>query len=375
MAQCYSFRNSSCSGTGSCWGCGDHCKGLGNSDVAGLGALLAFFITAGAAVLGAWLDFLCSEAATSHRAGAKRLDVAFVQGIFGTKAGCSYWPEHWVWVNQKITLFLGDQMIVAGIALLAAGFIQSRTLSTYNFQIIIWQAWLATNCHQAAMVILRERFQGNKSMLVSRAAGMTILYAMLCVALILGDMSNFRDDDGDMVFPADTPVSCAWKTPIGYVVSPDLIASVSILTITHFARISKLFVSTSSRSALWLKKKPSEWLKSQYTNCTLKSRWWDPRSLLLIIVYTHSRAIYDSYESRIFETLWLTFGYVYGCVQILRWRGSAPAGYHDSNWGFGQLLALLSLFVLLVALPETIAGMSRLKRRVRRMILTDSRSL
>jgi hypothetical protein len=370
MSQCYplsQLQNAdtthSCQGTSSCWQCriiSSDCKGRGNSDVDGPGVLLAFLIFAGIAILAAWIDLFCNPSVTAKASGAKRLDQAFARGIFRSAAPHFYLPTQWTFVNHKIVLLVGDQMIITGAAILFAGYVGFHSLSTYSFQIITWQAWLATSCHQAAMMVLRDHFDQQQTIAYIRIFFMTVIYVMLFAALIVVDRSNTSHYSQSLrheAFSADSAVQCAWRSSAEtYAISTNAAASVTILTLTHFTRASKALFTPSSWFTKWLRDRPSQWLKRCYVNKVKDHRWWDPRPFLLILIYVHARALYDSYESHIMETLWLTLNFVYGCSKIFAWRSSAPADYSDNGWGFGQLLALLGILILVLALPELHAG-------------------
>lgn len=90
-------------------------------------------------------------------------------------------------------LVFSDQLIVAGIALLIAGFAKHTTLSVHQFQIVTWQAWLASNSHQVTMAVLHHYLQSHPVILYFRFIAMTVVYILLLVAIVFAGPPNLEN--------------------------------------------------------------------------------------------------------------------------------------------------------------------------------------
>lgn len=337
------------------WNCivaSSGCASLGNSDITGLGVLLAFLVVASATLAASWIDFMLSS---KHRIRMpSRVDRNFLHGLNAIKFPTL--PQSWTDTNLKMILLFSDQVIVIGIAVLIAGFQKSQTLSIYHFEIILWEAWLASNCHQVTLLVSQEYFLSHPTILAFRLIAMTIMFVMLFVTLSLFAVAP------NGAYSLDSGIHCLWSdnttTP-----RPDAIIALLLLGVNYTARLMKAFERPAAWSRLWFREKPSALLKILYNRTANGGNipWWNIIPFWIFVVYCLGRAVYDMCESRVFQLLWLSWSFGYGCAKLIMTRDLAPKDYQESDWAFGQILAMLALAVPVLGLPQIYYGMSRLR--------------
>lgn len=188
---------------------------------------------------------------------------------------------------------------------------------------------------------------------------------MLFIALTLIASSVWPGADTNRPLFFDSPLRCAWKQGYMGTFQPDAIFSICLITAGFIARLSKLFISTSEFFRLWLRDRPSNWLKHKFDIAERKGRisdvaaarlCWRALATFILGIYVKARSLYDLYESLLSELLWLSFSLLWGFSKIFAWRMSAPVKIYENQWSFGQLASLLLLLLPMVALPELYSG-------------------
>jgi len=323
--------------------------------------LLAFYIVTTITILISWILYLIQPEDPKLRNSLNGLDQSFLRWIQGIPK-VSRLPSIWVKVCQKVLMILSDNLIITGIAVLTAGYIQScnSTLSFFDFHIVTWLGWLSSVTHQATLTTLRGYLREHRPVLKYRVAAMSLLFFMLFAALSLYAMYDF---DGPMCF--DSPVICAWTREGWKNWGPDNVFSICLLTLSYLGKLMRLFVCTSDFIGIWLRRKPSRLLNSGFYSSIARmsnSRtvvgmiFWKLFGFLFFAVYVWVRALYDLFESTLSELIWLTLSFFWAFAKIHTCRSLMPRGYTGDPWAFGQLLALLLLAMPLMVLPELYSG-------------------
>ena len=138
-----------------------------------------------------------------------------------------------------------------------------------------------------------------------------------------------------------------------------------LITAGFIARLSKLFISTSEFFKLWLRNRPSRWLKCKFEIAERKAKisdtaatrsYWRALATFILGIYVDARSIYDLYESLLSELVWLSLSLLWGFFKIFAWRMSAPVKIYENQWGFGQLVPPLLLLLPVVAIPDLYSG-------------------
>jgi hypothetical protein len=188
---------------------------------------------------------------------------------------------------------------------------------------------------------------------------MSVVYIMLFVAIICAGPAT----SGNCQIPTtplyfDLDVQVTWTSQCLRSLSVDVALSLSLLTVSYIARFLKVFEKSAQWSQKWFRQMPSSWLKTLYHRSANdgKLAWWNVSPFCVFVTYCLGRAVCDMYESRIFELLWLSCSFVFGCTKIFTWRNSTPPGWGENSWTFGQILPVLGLMLPLLAFPELYTG-------------------
>ena len=329
--------------------------------------LLAFVITTYATLIIAWVSYIVQPVDLSLQNELNILDRHFLEWIWTWAKETPRMSSPWSKVLQKAILHLSDSHIITGLAILIAGFIQSCQISVYHFHFVIYLAWLASSTHMTTLTILRNYLRHHQSILKWRVIAMIAMFIMLVVALALTSSRKWPSYQNfpDTGLFYDSPVSCSWKQEYMMSGQPDPIFSICLVTAGYLARLTKLFTSTSDFSRLWLRDRPSSWLKRKYDSAERRKRtsnnaatrfYWKSLATFSLGVYVDARAVYDLYESLLSELIWLFFSLLWGIFKIFTWRMDAPVTTYENKWGFGQILPLLLLLLPAVAVPQFYDG-------------------
>ena len=93
--------------------------------------------------------------------------------------------DAWKWPIQKCVLWISDQQLVTGIAILGAGFSQIPAgVPVYHWQIAVYVAWFSSITHLACLTALREYSSKNHVIYVWRITLMVILAVLQIAALV-----------------------------------------------------------------------------------------------------------------------------------------------------------------------------------------------
>lgn len=330
--------------------------------------LLAFVVTSYATLVIAWVTYIVQPEPgdVSLKNELNILDRHFLQWIWKWVKKAPQMSSPWTRVLQKAILHLSDTHIVTGLAILTAGFIQSCRLSVYHFHVVIYLAWLASSTHMTTLTMLRSYLRHHRPVLRWRVIAMTAMFVMLVAALALTASRVWPDRDGfEDILYFDSPVRCAWEHEYMRSWSSDALFSICLVTAGFLARLSKLFVSTSEIFRLWLRDRPSSWLKRRFDTAERYARssntvatrfYWKSLATFILGIYVEARSLYDLYESLLSELIWLSFSLLWGTTKIFAWRMNAPVRQYENDWGFGQLVPLLLLLLPMVAVPDLYAG-------------------
>lgn len=177
---------------------------------------------------------------------------------------------------QKTILLLSDSQIVTGIAILAAGFIQSHQMTIYHFEIMIYLAWHANSTHMTTLTISRNYLRCYRPVLKRRITAMTVIFIMLFVAVLLTLSPVWPPWRSGESLYMDSIVFCAWgsnyfKNPMKRPWQRDNIFATCLLTAGYIARLSKLFISSSTFFKHWFRDRPGSWLKSLFDKTEKRS--------------------------------------------------------------------------------------------------------
>jgi len=329
-----------------------------DSDIAGIGVILAFLISAYmtfAAVLLAYMTGMVENELLS----------VVDRKLFRIRSRIQRHPRIQV-ALRKFVLSISDQQIVTGIAIMAAGLrgLAKGTISTYHYQIVLYLAWLSSSVHLSAISLLTPYLSKYQGLRTWRLVGMLALLVMLLVGLVPTLSDNWgtvSDPSGEGVRPTGwgVPAACFWGKTYGNGVNNDAPLGYAILVVSYVWKVGELFVSPQRLYHVVvhipvrvIMEKPLCFIARRYARKQRK------RYLILFRLYLMlCLPLFATLETIISfsAALWLSIlGLVFGTLQIVIPRNQNLASTADTEekWGFGQLVPLILLIQPLGVLTE-----------------------
>ncbi|KAK6070445.1 hypothetical protein SCUP234_10125 [Seiridium cupressi] len=256
-----------------------------------------------------------------------------------------------------VVVILSDQQIVTGIAIMSAGFggLQSKEISVYHFQIVLYLAWMSSSVHLSAVTLLGSFLRQRRGILIWRFSGMIVLLVMLLIGLvpvISNDWGIFwwegmLDDRTGWAIPA----YCFWGELWGDGVGSDASLGFIILAVSYFWKMGALFETTSTAYHDYVRGPVERCLATALKYPAEKvvrnrsSRVWPWVFRLVLGVALPALALIEV-ASSFAASLWLSLtSLIYGSIQIFVPRAQMLpiTGTSESSWGFGQLVPLILL--------------------------------
>ena len=125
-------------------------------------------------------------------------------------------------------LAFSDTQVIQGIAILVAAFVNITELTVYDWQIVVYLAWMSSNVHLTTLTFLRDYLNERPTLCVIRIIGMFILLVLLLVAFVPTssynwvlsvtrgfDRSNYPSTGGEAWYALNfaLPSRCFWHQP------------------------------------------------------------------------------------------------------------------------------------------------------------------
>lgn len=112
---------------------------------------------------------------------------------------------------RQAILALSDQQIVTGIAILGAGFQGLRLggIDSYHYQTVIYLAWMSSSVHLSALAILAPILKERPALRTWRLVGMLVLLVLLIIALI----PTASNDWGLLTWEGMASANSGWGVP------------------------------------------------------------------------------------------------------------------------------------------------------------------
>jgi len=332
-----------------------------DSDIAGIGVILAFLISAYmtfAAVLLAYITGMVEN----------ELLGMVDRRLFRIRSRIQHHPRIQT-ALRKFVLSLSDQQIVTGIAIMAAGLrgLAKGNISTYHYQIVLYLAWLSSSVHLSAISLLTPYLSKYHGLRTWRLVGMLTLLIMLLIGLVptlsdnWGTISASYDPYRKGIQPTGwgVPAACFWGRTYGDGINNDAPLGYAILVVSYVWKVGELFVSPQRLYHLVVRL-PVRTLMERPL-CAIARRYARRRQRRYLLVFRLYLMLCLPFFA-VLETLisfsaalWLSIlGLVFGTLQIVIPRNQNLAATADleEKWGFGQLVPLILLIQPLGALTE-----------------------
>jgi hypothetical protein len=332
-----------------------------DSDIAGIGVILAFLISA-------YMTF--AAVLLAYITGMVENDLLGVvdRKLFRIKSRIQHHSRIQT-ALRKFVLSLSDQQIVTGIAIMAAGLrgLAKGTISTYHYQIVLYLAWLSSSVHLSAISLLTPHLSKYNGLRTWRLVGMLALLIMLLIGLVpttsdnWGTVSEAFDPSRTGVQPTGwgVPAACFWARTYGNGVNNDAPLGYAILVVSYVWKVGELFVSPN-RLYHVVVRVPVRILMEEPL-CAIARRYARKQHRRYLIVFRLYLMLclpmFAALETLVSfsAALWLSIlGLVFGTLQIVipRNQNLASTAVQEEKWGFGQLVPLILLIQPLGALTE-----------------------
>jgi len=189
----------------------DGAQPVPDSDISGLGVILAFTVSAYLTFALVLVSYLFGQVDSSL---LNTVDTqVFHVRPFRALRSRNDRPTR-LRVSQALRqaiLALSDQQIVTGIAILGAGFQGLRLggIDSYHYQTVIYLAWMSSSVHLSALSILAPILKERPALRIWRLVGMLVLLVLLIIALI----PTLSNDWGLLTWEGMASTNSGWGVP------------------------------------------------------------------------------------------------------------------------------------------------------------------
>lgn len=291
--------------------------------------------------------------------------------------------KSWESVLRTAVLTYSDNQLVTGIGILASAFPQLYTkLPSYYWQMVVYEAWFSSHTHLATLTVLRQHLQERPAIRSWRVILMVLTVLMLAAALLpTGDRYWMVDDAGHFI--GGVPAICHYRRmshPSNFTIlrtpGATMFASMCLLFFGYSSRILRISTSATTFWRRVVRTRPGNYLRDRLDKAHLQMAAKPPRlrsrllCLFLETVLVLGVAVFDTYESMLWEILWLFMALIWGSLHLflarsrdlwkIRWQsavyGGKPVSEDDNDWSFSQVFAIVILFLPLLQVAESFLG-------------------
>jgi hypothetical protein len=333
----------------------------GDSDISGIGVILAFLISAyitlgvvvvaylGGLVDGSLLGRIDREV---HHITPYSSDPSLLRETRKRRKrlhGCV----------RDVAVALSDQQIVTGIAIMSAGFVglRSQSISVYHYQTVLYLAWMSSSVHLSVVTLLSTYLREHRGIMIWRLCGMLTLFAML----VIGVVPTISNDWGILWWNSmlegrtgwAIPASCFWGKLWGDGVSPDAPLGFIILIMSYISKMGAIFDCTHKSYHNYIRDPLEQSLFATLRAIAMRydsrgrTRLWLWVFRLILGIALPLLTILEVAAS-FAASIWLSVANLaYGTMQIVIPRRQmlplVVLGSNENAWGFGQLVPLILL--------------------------------
>ncbi|KAE9366901.1 hypothetical protein N431DRAFT_487371 [Stipitochalara longipes BDJ] len=339
-----------------------------NPDVSGIGVLISFLFSAYCTFFILFANYVLVFDPTKHPLSSETIDHPNPIDTLLLGYVAKWIPQRSSSVDilepafEKLVVMLSDQQLITGLALLISSAIQLRSgISSYHWQMTIYLVWFSSFTHLATLTLLRKYLKDNSVLKWTRLFAMSVLIGLLIFALVPTGSRIWLEEGyslGVSAINAGVPALCFLRFQVpgshfGGEQGTSVIFSIMVLFLSYATRVVKMFSWSSKKARFYFRTSLGNPVKrlqrNLYEGMQRSSilRWmffipyWAILSLVIVI-----RACLDSFESMIWDIVWLLFALLWGSFRLFGTRD--PALSDENVFGFGQCLsiAMLSLFIL-----------------------------
>ncbi|KAI0843555.1 hypothetical protein F5Y06DRAFT_302690 [Hypoxylon sp. FL0890] len=252
-------------------------------DIAGIGVILAFLISAWSSLLVITVEFfsLHRDGFDIHFAFLDELLKGYIQKL--TKRFKKPWALESI---QPAVLMVSDQQLVTGISIMNASYIQHCTITQYHFYIVYLLGFISCQVYNASLGALKLYVNERPAMKLWRAILMTVLTGMVIHNSFITCNDEFlTGDEENLYFGSST--QCVWSEFVDtkhYQYELPLLIATLIILLWSYLEDAWVFYPEAFRWLGWVSGIPVSGLSSLHG-------WIDKRIGEYQHRYTESRQI------------------------------------------------------------------------------------
>ncbi|KAK3293969.1 uncharacterized protein B0H64DRAFT_177108 [Chaetomium fimeti] len=196
-------------------------------DIVGYGVLSAFLVTATLTVLTVVFGYLSGSLGDESMTDFDRAVIKSMRRSFRARGKSSSSPansstdlstdssnikeaprsEAWKQAVSRFILALSDQQLVTGLAILCSGVINQKTLTVWEFHMVLSLAWFSTTSHLATLDALRTYLKAHAVIRDVRVFGMVCVLVFLLYTFVVSLVASY----GSLAYTS--PIQCAFIQP------------------------------------------------------------------------------------------------------------------------------------------------------------------
>ncbi|KAJ5171285.1 uncharacterized protein N7500_004068 [Penicillium coprophilum] len=381
-----------------------------NPDITGQGVIIGYIATSGIAVLLILVYFLAihdpsldhvekNGASSTSSIRGNPVDTIFLRAVRYIPRYCMgnlRFPKDKLERSFiKCIVAMSDTQLVTGFSILISGFVQLRQgLQSYHWLAIVDLAWFSSITHLACLTFLRGHLRNHSLERTFRVIAMACLAMMLIVALsftstywwalIYGKSSVLEvailTESNTIQHPAICHMGIqAYDVTIGLYDNPDvlffsvgyisMIVSMLLIVLGFVFRVMKLYrvlsVGFIQNVRFQISAYVRRLLRVVYLWCCPKHHIPGLRRGLiyrpLLALFLSTRLLMDLWSSMLLEVLWLLVAFSWGIMRLMTllqvthemfFEAFTVSENDNSQWGFGQVVAVFLLIVPLITFVE-----------------------
>ncbi|KAG8156764.1 hypothetical protein KVR01_013369 [Diaporthe batatas] len=267
---------------------------------------------------------------------------------------------------SNFLISLSDQQLVTGLAVLVAAVSGQQTLTGYDFSVATCLGWFSCTTHLTTIDVLCVHFQRHRVIRHFRVAGLICLMGLLSYAFIRTTSITIFE----------IPIDCPGNEPsLQFYVIPSLLP----LWIDYFSAVRKIYLGPltsfwdvaelrssrdkeSRRDEVHTDSATDQKFTSRMKQLTATKHESRSKEILDLIdkprEHARSRLGLFFYDGSFLETFPdMTYSFCFGIAQVVVYRWDSPELSEESTeMGFGQITALLLLFLPFLAIGEAYAS-------------------
>ncbi len=254
----------------------------------------------------------------------------------------------------SFVLALGDQQLITGFAILAAGWVRSSQETLYHYGLIIDLAWISITAQNYTLITLSEHLETHHEMRSWRCVLMIANFVMLFPALFYSGSWTWNDG---VAYPAKCEFDAIHRDPSLFAGKPAAMACLNmfILVTIYVESTEALFPGVFYPMTACYRAQIRPHLVRFFSPCTrsyirlVRSHEFQTRKLLralqgcMLMLCRFFHMLWKIYQARAFgviilQALWFSLSN-WGIWDRRRLAHEIMEGDED-RWGFGQLVAV-----------------------------------